>query len=322
MSDDFKDEPDGLREETAGPPDGLRSTPQQSTEVLRFTPVLYVWLALGLTLLVWFAISGNGRVFVPTDAGSVSSAPMSATLAGDAEVSFVRSLGVWIGAAMTLCIFSFLWRDNPAYKVAESILVGVSAAYYMVQAGWTVLLPELIVPLFPAVSHPLSPGVPAVRGDLWWLRIVPLVLGLMLLMRLSPKGGWLARWPLALIIGTTAGLKLVGFLQADFLVQVRSTIEPGLLIGGGSMTALSLARYLIVVVAAIAALTYFFFSAEHRGPVGAISRLGIWVLMITFGAAFAYTVMGRIALLQIRFEFLFRDWLWLIDTDGSRFVGG
>jgi hypothetical protein len=35
--------------------------------------------------------------------------------------------------------------------------------------------------------------------------------------------------------------------------------------------------------------------------------------MITFGAAFGYTVMGRIALLAIRFEFLFDDWLWLID---------
>ena len=35
--------------------------------------------------------------------------------------------------------------------------------------------------------------------------------------------------------------------------------------------------------------------------------------MITFGAAFGYTVMGRIALLAGRFEFLFDDWLWLID---------
>ena len=35
--------------------------------------------------------------------------------------------------------------------------------------------------------------------------------------------------------------------------------------------------------------------------------------MITFGASFGYTVMGRIALLAIRIEFLLDDWLWLID---------
>ena len=45
--------------------------------------------------------------------------------------------------------------------------------------------------------------------------------------------------------------------------------------------------------------------------------MGIWFLMITFGAAFGYTVMGRIALLAIRLEFLFDDWLWLIDPNPS-----
>jgi hypothetical protein len=33
--------------------------------------------------------------------------------------------------------------------------------------------------------------------------------------------------------------------------------------------------------------------------------------MITFGAAFGFTVMGRITLLVGRFDFLFNDWLGL-----------
>jgi hypothetical protein len=72
-------------------------------------------------------------------------------------------------------------------------------------------------------------------------------------------------------------------------------------------------QHLLLVVCVLASLVYFFFSIEHRGVVGRISQIGVWVLMITFGAAFGYTVMGRIALLAIRFEFLFDDWLWLID---------
>ena len=48
------------------------------------------------------------------------------------------------------------------------------------------------------------------------------------------------------------------------------------------------------------------------------ARVGIWYLMITFGAAFGFTVMGRIALLAARVEFLFDDWLWLIDPNHLR----
>ena len=39
--------------------------------------------------------------------------------------------------------------------------------------------------------------------------------------------------------------------------------------------------------------------------------------MVSFGSAFAFTVMGRITLLSERFEFLFNDWLWLIDPKGA-----
>jgi len=56
-------------------------------------------------------------------------------------------------------------------------------------------------------------------------------------------------------------------------------------------------RAALVVLGVLACLVYFFFSIEHRGVVGHTARVGTWVLMITFGAAFGYTVMGRIALL-------------------------
>jgi hypothetical protein len=61
-------------------------------------------------------------------------------------------------------------------------------------------------------------------------------------------------------------------------------------------------------------MIYFFFSIEHKGLVGKTARVGIWFLMITFGASFGYTVMGRIALLAQRLEFLFGDWLHFIPS--------
>jgi hypothetical protein len=77
---------------------------------------------------------------------------------------------------------------------------------------------------------------------------------------------------------------------------------------------------LILVVGVLSCLTYFFFSLEHKGAVGKVARVGIWFLMITFGAAFGMTVMGRITLLAARFEFLFDDWLWIIDPNKQREV--
>jgi len=140
-----------------------------------------------------------------------------------------------------------------------------------------------------------------------------------LLWRLSPKGGWIARWPLAFIIGTTAGLRLFGFMGADFLSQIKNAIAPLIVttaepqydrVGDAIVQS---ARSILLFVGLMSGLVYFFFSVEHRGFVGKTAKVGIWFLMITFGAGFGYTVMGRIALLAIRLEFLFDDWLWLID---------
>jgi hypothetical protein len=38
-------------------------------------------------------------------------------------------------------------------------------------------------------------------------------------------------------------------------------------------------------------------------------NIGIWFMMIGFGASFGYTVMARISLLIGRIQFLMTDWL-------------
>ena len=70
----------------------------------------------------------------------------------------------------------------------------------------------------------------------------------------------------------------------------------------------------LLVLGVLASLTYFYFSVEHKGAIAYVARWGIWVLMITFGSSFAFTVMGRITLLTVRLEFLLGRWLGLIDV--------
>ena len=159
---------------------------------------------------------------------------MTARDAGDltverVEPSAINTFGIWIAAFLTLGIFSFLYRDNPWYKVAESVLIGVSAAYWMINAFWSTLVPNLFGALAPtlvrAVASPNLPVSSSPNSD-FWLAVVPLILGFMLLWRLAPKGGWISIWPLAFIIGTTAGLTLVSGIEADLMAQAVATMQP------------------------------------------------------------------------------------------------
>jgi hypothetical protein len=237
-----------------------------------------------------------------------------------AVVSIPRTMGLWVAAFFTLAVFSFLYRDNVFYKFAESVMVGVSAAWTMVTAGfWDTLVEKLLANLAPETTRRWAlPDLDA-AAEPNWIYLAPLALGIMLLFRLLPRGGWIGRWPLAFIVGIFAGIRLVSFLEADFVSQIRSSIIPlVVLTEARQWNVWATFRNIGLVGGVLACLTYFFFSIEHRGVVGRVARVGVWYLMITFGASFAFTVMGRIALLAGRLTFLFDDWLWLIDPAGKR----
>ncbi|MCD6169237.1 MAG: hypothetical protein J7J76_01620 [Candidatus Latescibacteria bacterium] len=198
----------------------------------------------------------------------------------------MTTLGVWIAAILTLCILSFLYKDNPFYKFAEHLFVGVSAGYGVAFTYHNILIPNLYVPLFK-------------QGD--YTLIIPLILGIMMVLRLFPKVGWVSRWPLAFVVGVTAGISLITYLQSNALVQIRETLRPFNTFGN-----------VVIAVGVLTGLTYFFFSKEHKGVFGKTAKVGIWFLMITFGASFGYTVMARISLLIGRMHFLLSDWLgWI-----------
>jgi len=61
---------------------------------------------------------------------------------------------------------------------------------------------------------------------------------------------------------------------------------------------------ILIVIGVLTGLMYFFFSKEHKGAFGAAAKVGIWVLMLGFGASFGYTVMARVSLFVQRIAFL------------------
>lgn len=214
-------------------------------------------------------------------------------------------LELWVGALLTLMIFSFLYKDNAFYKFAEHLFVGVSAAYWMVQGFWGTLIPNLFGKLYPPMVAFAIPSLQENPPD--WTRLIPLVFGIFLLMRLVPAVSQWSRMAMSLAIGFAAGTNLTRYLQSDFVSQIGHTMEPLVAMEGGFSFVGTLSN-VVLVSGVVAGLVYFFFSKEHTGVTGKVSRYGIYVLMVSFGAAFGYTVMARISLLTGRFEFL---GLWL-----------
>lgn len=214
---------------------------------------------------------------------------------------------IWIGALLTLCIFSFLYRDNPFYKFAEHLFVGVSAAYWMVVGIHTTLVPELLGKLWPDIAKRWAPGVAGAPVE--WNYLIPLLFGLLLLTRLLPKIHYLSRWAMALVIGYAAGTNLVRYLQSDLMSQISAAIKPAVVLSAGGIQTGATISGLVLFLGSFCGLVYFFFSREHKGVLKPASRIGIWILMVTFGASFGYTVMARISLLTGRMQYLFGDWL-------------
>ena len=201
--------------------------------------------------------------------------------------------GTWLAALLTLCIFSFLYKDNPFYKFAEHLFVGVSAGYWLCYQYHNNVEPNLIDNL---KNHN-------------WEYLLPLVLSIFMLARLFPKVGWLSRWPIAFMIGSGAGIMIITYLQTNFLEQIKNTLvsldpagQPWYVVFNNSL----------LFVGVVSGLVYFFFSKAHTGVTGGVARVGVVFLMVCFGASFGYTVMARISLLIGRMYFLLHEWIGLI----------
>lgn len=239
-------------------------------------------------------------------------------------MSFEMILGAWVATGLTLLIFSFLYKDNPLFKLAEHLYVGVSVGYTIVKTYDTVIVHLVVKPIIE-------------NGEIALL--IPVAIGMLMLTRYVPKAAWMSRYAFAFIVGMGAGLAIPRTISSFILKQIEDTVRPLLSLTGPdgitfSMNLLNPAsnlNALIILLGVGSVLFYFFFSIEHSGAGRAVARTGVIFLMISFGAGFGYTVMARMSLLIGRLTDLIefsdasygRPTLWLlILTVGGLFLLG
>ena len=225
-------------------------------------------------------------------------------------MNITGDIWIWVSALLTLAIYSYLYRDNPVYKFAEYLFVGLAAGYYFAQYWRGTLTPNLF--------NPLAAG-PTNAGYLWY--VGALVLSLLMLTRFVPSIGWLSRWPIGFMVGAFAGLAIIGNAQGDLISQVQANLLPiiddtaiqgftnAVGVDGKILGFLWMFGNVLLIIGLITTLVFFFFSLEHKGAVGTTAKVGVYFLMLSFGASFGFTVMSRISLLLERLRFLYGDWL-------------
>lgn len=182
---------------------------------------------------------------------------------------------VAVGSFLAFCMFSTLYgKGNPLYSLAEESYLGFGTGLSIVMN----------------LAYIWKTGfLNIMAGD--WVLILAVVLGIMILFRVSSKYSYISRIPIAIVLGAQFGLSLRTIIFSGFTQQIQSVIFP--LFSGG--TQMMLYNWTIAICV-IFMLTFFFYTIEIEGPLKTSAAFGEYLLYASFGAIFAQTFMGRLGL--------------------------
>jgi hypothetical protein len=207
---------------------------------------------------------------------------------------------IWliVSFVLTLCIFSYLFGDNPLFRFATGLLIGVSAGYFAIVILYQVILARLVVPLL--------------QGS--WSALVPLFLSGLLLTKLSPRLARLGNLPVAYLVGVGAAIAIGGAVLGTLFTQITGAINTFAPVASahGDQKWLLILEGGFILLGTIAALVYFNFGAASRQnntvkrspAVRLFAGIGQFFIAITLGAVFAGVMTSTITALIERSDFI------------------
>jgi len=187
------------------------------------------------------------------------------------------TINILLKAFCTLIVLSYIYGENPWYRLGEHIFIGTAAGHAIVIG----------------IKNIQTLAISKIVTGMWWYAI-PILLGLLIYTRFSRKYLWLSRYPYAVLIGVTMGLEMAGRFESVWFRQTQATL---------ALPLTSFDNIFIVVGTCLVAL-YFVFSKEHTGSYGNIVKVGRWVAMFYFGITFGSVTMARMSVLTWAIYFL------------------
>jgi len=221
----------------------------------------------------------------------------------DVLIDLLNDFGPWLAFVLTLMVFSYLLGDNPLFRIAEHLLVGLALGFAWIVAWHSVFLPRVVARI--GSRDPVEVGY----------TLVPLALGALLLLKGRGSGSKWSSLPLAYLFGVGAAVALGGAIFGTLIPQISATmhsLNPSDYLAEWAWPWYGVLDAFFIVMGTVCTLLYFTFIAGGRSRLGRLrgglvrigAGVGRWFLMFVFGALFGGLVMSRISLLVERITFL------------------
>src|SRR6185503_13575549 len=124
----------------------------------------------------------------------------------------IEIISALVGFLLTLMVFSYLIGDNPLFRIAVYLFIGVSSGYAASVIVNYVLIPRLTALQASDVNQLL-------------LGIIPLLFGVTLLAKLSPRISWIGNFAMAVLVGVGAAVAIGGALLGTVMPQLGAAIN-------------------------------------------------------------------------------------------------
>lgn len=195
----------------------------------------------------------------------------------------IELISAIVGFLLTLMVLSYLIGDNPLFRLALYLFIGVSSGYAATVIVYHVLLPKLT----------------EIQSNV--LLVIPLILGASLLTKLSPRTSWIGNFAMAMLVGVGAAAALSGALLGTLIPQAQAAMDAFDLRTSDSAF-LQFANGVVMLIGTVVTLAAFQFGAK-RAPDGTIKRnvllegtawVGRLFIAITFGVLFAGVYMAAL----------------------------
>ena len=205
-----------------------------------------------------------------------------------------------LGAVLTLLIFSYLLGDNPLFRLALHIFVGVSVAYICIVALHSVILPVL---------SPPDNADSDVRL-LWTISLIGAILGALLLTRGMQRLSWLSNVSVAILLGVGVAVALGGAVLGTLVPQVVAATTPAISEPPMMADVLKPLGRIVAIIGTTAGLAVFSFTSRRptRRLVSRLmnrgARIGQWFILIGLGAAYGGVLVASLSFFADRVQYL------------------
>ncbi|MCU0484711.1 MAG: hypothetical protein MUC85_01245 [Anaerolineales bacterium] len=223
-------------------------------------------------------------------------------------MSLADQIGTVVGFLLTLMVISYLVGDNALFRLAVHVFIGVAAGFTTVIVVNQVIWQQTLQPI---INSPL---------ENLYLTVPPLLLGIWLLLKGSPRVERLGNPVVAFLVGVGAATAIGGAIFGTLFPQVEAAMNSMDLQAARQSNQVLLTWFPNAVIGILATgltLGYFQFHLGKRSNtpsllqtlMAPIRNLGQGVIAITFGVLFAGVLLAAVAAMIGRIYFVW-DTVW------------